>query len=115
MDWIRADGSLDVAAFLAHALSVYGDPQDRFGVDLDAVAVSIVRRPAWTADAACKGMGPRLFFAGTARSAADARARYCDACPVTAQCLAAAVSGDEVGIWAGSTADQRRQMRRGAA
>jgi hypothetical protein len=114
VDWRRPDGSLDLDRFLAHAMSLLGDPAERWTVDLDAVRATTVERPAWHADAACKGSGPRLIFAGSRRSAADARARYCDACPVSAQCLAAALSGDEVGVWGGSTADQRRGMRRTA-
>ena len=67
---------------------------------------------AWQDSAACKGMDPDTFFPG---QGGDVRLpkSICATCPVSAQCLdAALVCRDTVGIWAGTGERERRRMRR---
>lgn len=70
----------------------------------------------WRERAACRGMGPRIFFPRTFESAAPAKA-VCATCPVTAQCLRFCrkeLGGLEkrTGIWGGLTEKERRPTGR---
>lgn len=57
-------------------------------------------RPAWWADAACRGVGARVFFAAN-----TARARgLCRTCPVSAAC-AQAGQDEPAGVWGGIDRD----------
>lgn len=67
-------------------------------------------RPAWHAQAACRGMGWQLFFVERGENVQPARA-VCEGCPVQAQCLEAAQS-ENFGIWGGQTAKERSKGRR---
>ena len=74
----------------------------------------------WRHRAACRGHDPELWFPLSARTdeAATAKA-ICARCPVRSSCLALALAGDEVGIWAGTTDPDRAtaldRLRAGAA
>lgn len=70
-------------------------------------------RPAWHAEAACRGKDPNLFFPARGQSTAEAKA-LCHRCPVQAECLTAGL-GEKHGIWGGSSERGRRQLRRPAA
>lgn len=73
-------------------------------------------RPAWHAHAACAGADPALFFPERQDPTGPARA-LCDACPVADPCLAEALRYSErecPGIWGGTSARERRQLRQGA-
>ena len=77
----------------------------------------LTRRPAWHADAACRGMGPDAFvIARGANVNTMARARaVCATCPASEPCLSYALADpDCVGIWGGTTGTERRQLRRDA-
>ena len=77
----------------------------------------------WRDDAACRDhpeLAPDTWHP-TATSSDDPEARaaitVCEACPVTAECLAYALAREDAtgtrwGIWGGLTADQRSQLRR---
>lgn len=66
----------------------------------------------WMADAACRDSDPRLFWPKPGESHREALA-VCADCPVRQQCLDYAVSnGEHDGIWGGTSARQRRQIRR---
>jgi len=73
----------------------------------------------WHARAACRTADPELFFTdgqGGGRGSADKAKAVCAGCPVTARCLRDALSRDlQHGIWGGTTADERREMRRSGA
>lgn len=74
----------------------------------------LAARPDWHADAACVDAGLDVFFPGRGESPAPAR-QMCAGCPVRDECLeyALAVPGDDpVGIWGGTSARERRPMRR---
>lgn len=77
----------------------------------------------WRDDAACRDhpeLAPDTWHP-TATSSDDPEARaaieVCEACPVTAECLAYALAREDApgtrwGIWGGLTADQRSRLRR---
>jgi hypothetical protein len=67
-------------------------------------------RPAWFAEAACRGMGPDLFFIGLGGNARPAK-DVCASCPVRGSCGDYAIATDATaGIWAGqSVAHLRRR------
>ena len=83
--------------------------------DAEAVSVTledVLRRPVWQQDGACRGQGVRTWFSGAPEQVDRARV-VCGACPVRAECLAFAVADDSlVGVSAGFTAKERREMRR---
>jgi WhiB family redox-sensing transcriptional regulator len=72
----------------------------------------LLNRPAWHADAACRGMGPDLFFGDPLR-AVEAK-KVCAGCPVTAECLAAGMT-EQRGVWGGTGWKARRRLLRAAA
>lgn len=70
----------------------------------------------WRGYAACRGADPRLFFPDGANGGAPddgVRAkRVCGNCPVRAACLDwALATGQELGVWGGTAAGERRAMR----
>ena len=79
---------------------------------------SLLQRPAWHADAACRGMGTDHFLLerGHHPDQLTAARAICARCAVQEPCLAAALThNDTQGIWAGTTAHDRRRTRQGAA
>jgi WhiB family transcriptional regulator, redox-sensing transcriptional regulator len=87
-----------------------------------AVALTWIRTHDWDADdwrrrALCRDTSPELFFPiGTTGPAVDqigSAKRICAECPVTHECLEFAVlTGQESGIWGGTTEEERRALRR---
>ena len=69
----------------------------------------------WRSHAECRGVDTNVFFPDAPNSIAEAR-RICDRCTVSDDCLEFILSiGDEddrVGVFAGTSARQRRQIRR---
>jgi len=68
-------------------------------------------RPKWHRDAACKEVTGVNFFPERGGDVRPALA-VCRSCLVRAECEAAGVDGKEYGVWGGTTASQRRVMRR---
>jgi WhiB family redox-sensing transcriptional regulator len=69
-------------------------------------------RPAWHADAACRGIGPELFYAENDRLKAKEAKALCATCPVRIECRDWGVEKIEhFGIWGGMTARQRSKRR----
>lgn len=94
------------------------DPQQRARLELlmlpDPLDTlnAIVHRPRWHADAACRDHSTALFFIGPGASSSAARA-VCAVCPVRSPCLAYALGNQYLtGIWGGTSAHERSQMRR---
>jgi len=82
------------------------------GTDLPDVD-DLLQRPSWHRDAACRSMGPDLFFPDMGESPARAKA-VCERCTVAEACGAAGRElGGGYGVWGGTSASDRR--RRGAA
>lgn len=71
-------------------------------------------RPRWFDEAACRGIDPGLFHPARGDYAVERQARQvCAGCPVRAECLAHALTFHELyGIWGGTSARERRDMRR---
>jgi len=74
----------------------------------------------WRVLAACQDYDPEMFFPVadecTPKGAADlAKAKsVCASCPVQAECLRWAFdTGQEFGVWGGTSEGERRAMRRG--
>jgi WhiB family transcriptional regulator, redox-sensing transcriptional regulator len=69
-------------------------------------------RPAWQSRALCQGMGTDPFFGRTL-----AQARFiCGMCAVRGECLEMALADPELsGVWGGTTAHERRVLRRAAS
>jgi WhiB family transcriptional regulator, redox-sensing transcriptional regulator len=71
----------------------------------------------WRSQSACKDSDPELFFPLSAwgpslTQLATAKA-ICARCEVTAECLRFALSsGQEYGVWGGTSEDERKAMRR---
>jgi WhiB family transcriptional regulator, redox-sensing transcriptional regulator len=70
--------------------------------------------------AACQAAEPELFFpvaaAGPAVAQVVAAKTVCRGCPVRAECLSYAMqTGQDHGIWGGTTEEERRLARRGQA
>ena len=86
---------------------------ERVGWSLD----DLLLRPAWHAQAACRGASPALFFGkasqGVGKVYEVTRAAYCAACPVVAEC-AAAGAHEEHGLWGGMSVRERAEARRAA-
>lgn len=93
------------------------DPCEVFAADLS----SLLARPAWHRDAACAEHDPALWFPppptpGVNTSAMAARAKaICGGCLVLDDCRAwaldqVAAGVDLAGIWAGTSAPERRRL-----
>jgi WhiB family transcriptional regulator, redox-sensing transcriptional regulator len=72
---------------------------------------------SWRDDAVCRDADPDLFFpvgtTGPAQGDVDEAKRICRACPAQTQCLSWALDhGVTDGVWGGTTADERRVIRR---
>lgn len=75
---------------------------------------------SWQTLAACRDANPELFFpagedytAPTAATSLSTARAVCSSCPVARECLTWAVeSGEEFGIWSGTTPAERRVIRR---
>jgi WhiB family redox-sensing transcriptional regulator len=62
----------------------------------------------------CATTDPEIFFPerGTARWEGEAVRRICHACPYQTECLDWAIEHSELGIWGGTTEQERRKLRR---
>jgi WhiB family redox-sensing transcriptional regulator len=65
---------------------------------------------SWKQEGACRQRPSVNFVARDAESVAKARA-ICAHCGVKLQCLAWALANNEVGVWGGTTASERRRLR----
>jgi WhiB family redox-sensing transcriptional regulator len=70
----------------------------------------------WRAYAACRQADPETFFpVGTGEAAlaqAERAKQVCAACPVRNPCLDwALATGQEIGVWGGAAAEERRALR----
>ncbi|MBA2426413.1 MAG: WhiB family transcriptional regulator [Actinobacteria bacterium] len=69
--------------------------------------------PRWHVLAACDGTDEdgTIFFPEHGHSAARAKA-ICARCPVVEQCLEWAIQHEDSGVWGGTTAPERVELRR---
>lgn len=73
----------------------------------------------WRDRALCLDEDPELFFpigtTGPATTQIDQAKIVCQRCPVMQDCLSWALeTGQETGVWGGTSQDERRALRRGA-
>ncbi|MDA8380329.1 MAG: WhiB family transcriptional regulator [Actinomycetota bacterium] len=69
-------------------------------------------RSTWREKAACRGLGPAVFFPAPSEPATEAYS-ICRGCPVTAECLAYAFDHRiTYGVWGGMSVRRRRALRR---
>lgn len=91
------------------------EPDMRPGVKESYVNAPMVSvRPRWQEQAACRGVGPDLFFPERGDQVAAALA-YCDTCPVVAECRTYSENLEDqmgrFGVWGGLPANQRRTSK----
>jgi len=68
-------------------------------------------RPAWMADGLCR-LYPEVEFVPPPQNPGTEAKAVCQAgCPVILDCLRFAVEHDEVGVWGGTTQQERRAAR----
>lgn len=80
---------------------------------VEAISSLNLGRPEWHIRAACRGADTALFLSGRGRSASTAAIAICAGCVVRDECLDYAMSDIElVGVWGGTTTEERRQLRR---
>ncbi len=88
-------------------LDYSGDP-----VDLWVALADLTTPPAWWADAACRGAGVEVFFPDSGLKT-PAAMKLCADCPAKEPCLRSAMEHPLTsGTWAGSSLQERRQLRR---
>jgi len=75
------------------------------------IITRVAHSEAWIQQAACIGHGD-LFFADHMRTVVRKAKLVCSACLVKQQCLDYALNGDELGVWGGLTANERRKLKR---
>jgi WhiB family redox-sensing transcriptional regulator len=76
---------------------------------------ALLKRPAWQADAACRGRAVDTFFPGANEDLADIIA-ICRGCPVKTECLNYALEDPSLkGVWGGTSARERSRLRRRAS
>jgi len=70
--------------------------------------------PTWHADASCKEHPEADYFPDRKdRTGTEEALAVCGSCLVRSECLAEAMADpDLVGVWGGTTEDQRRGLRR---
>lgn len=78
------------------------------------VVTTLARGLTWQARAACVGRPLAAFFPAAGRNLALTAVRWCQPCPVRADCLAWAVAAHEHGVWGGTTERERNGIRRRA-
>lgn len=80
------------------------------------MALDTAERTNWRDHAACSHLDPDLFFPVQRRASLtdiEAAKRVCQRCPVTTACLRWALDlGHVLGIWGGTTEEERRALRR---
>jgi WhiB family redox-sensing transcriptional regulator len=92
----------------------YGYTDDEYADECPDLSL-LAHRPCWQRQASCRGTDTDLWFpvSGTSQAAKA----VCEACPVRRLCLEYVVASSRVlqGIWAGTTEQERRRMRRASA
>ncbi|ASO21060.1 WhiB family redox-sensing transcriptional regulator [Actinoalloteichus hoggarensis] len=66
----------------------------------------------WRSKGECRKHDPEVFFPVSFRGVQNAK-QICGRCPITEQCLTwALTTGEDHGIWGGTTSEERRALRR---
>ena len=92
-------------ALVAWLMTAPDAPDERLALE------DFLRRPEWHQRADRRGVGTRSFFSVALDNLERARA-ICEGCPVRDECYRYAMSDpDLMGVWAGFTAKERRELR----
>lgn len=67
--------------------------------------------PNWMNDAPCKGKG-NMFFDEVHRTVVREAKKICAECEFNSACLDYALAHDEIGVWAGTTTNERAKILR---
>lgn len=73
---------------------------------------------AWTSKGNCVGIDVNIFYLddkarGDEKKAQEQAAKkICVGCPVINECLESALAHNELGVWGGTTEDERKKMKR---
>lgn len=67
--------------------------------------------PNWMNHAPCKGLGT-MFFDETHRTVVREAQKICAECTYSSECLDYALKHEEIGIWAGTTTNERAKILR---
>jgi WhiB family redox-sensing transcriptional regulator len=62
-------------------------------------------------EAACRGLDPELFYAEGGAAVTKVKG-ICAGCDIRMKCLEWAIAREEFGVWGGTTARERAQIRR---
>ncbi len=73
--------------------------------------VVLTERTSWHEQAACRGLGPGMFYPEEERADYDTARQFCASCPVIESC-AATGAHEGHGIWGGTTPNQRHSRHR---
>lgn len=68
--------------------------------------------PGWRFEAPCASVDPDAWFPEHSQAPDRRVFRLCAECPVRRSCLATALSGRDLGVWAGTTEETRRPAYR---
>jgi len=84
---------------------------------MHSTALNYEARGSWAARGACRHADPELFFpvapAGSALAQLARAKKVCARCPVRTPCLEFALeTGQDFGVWGGTSEQERRVMRR---
>jgi WhiB family redox-sensing transcriptional regulator len=89
---------------------------DPHAVDYPTTIEEVLRRPAWHAQAACRGSGTEAFVIDAKKELSAEVLALCEGCQVRAECFEYAMAHpDLVGVWGGTTERERRVLRTKAA
>lgn len=80
--------------------------------DLPILRALIDQRPDWFDRAACRGLGPDLFYPDTVGPNVGPAKAICAGCPVRQECLERGLDASEgFGVWGGLSPKERRPLR----
>lgn len=106
----RRSGTL-VLAMVDEAMTLW--LMSAYATGVATTLEDLLQRPAWQADAACRGVDTEVFFPRKGGGGREARA-ICAVCPVREQCLELALEDSTTaGIFGGTGERERRRIRAG--
>lgn len=94
------------------SLHFHTDPNQRVAPTNIPDPEELLYADLWRKEALCVGQPLTIFFPESAESNLPAK-RICQECPVRIDCLDYAVAtSQDFGIWAGTTSEERKKIRR---
>lgn len=85
-------------------------------INYTAILEGLPKPPQWMNNASCAQVGGDIWHPEQGGRVAPEAKRICASCPVREQCLEYALEmGDDYGVYAGTSAGERRKLRRARA